>query len=96
MHNQMIEQGVQSPFFGGGKIEIDQDEFNRIHEMLTTGVREAVSRFAQLTRQFVLENGLLNTAQDREILEAFLLSAERPSGDVGLNDLNNIDSFLWT
>ena len=94
MHNQMIEQGVQSPFFGGGKIEIDQDEFMRIYEMLTTGVREAVSRFAQLTRQFVLENGLLNTAQDRETLEAFLQSAERPSGGFGLNDLNNITGTL--
>jgi len=94
MHNQMIQQGVQSPFFEGGKIEIDQNEFNRIHEMLTAGVRDAVGRFAQLTRQFVLENGLLNTAQDRENLEAFLQSAERPSGGLGLNDLNSITGIL--
>ena len=94
MHNQMIQQGVQSPFFEGGKIEIDQNEFNRIHEMLTAGVREAVSRFAQLTRQFVLENGLLNTAQDRETLEAFLQSAARPSGGLGLNDLNSLTGIL--
>jgi len=93
-HNQIIQQGQQSPFFEGGKIEVDQDEFNRIHEMLTTGVRGAVSRFAHLTRQFVLENGFVNTEQDREALEAFLQSAERTSGSLGLNDLKNVTEIL--
>jgi len=84
-HNQIIQQGQRSPFFTGGKIEIDQDEFNRLHEMLTTGVREAVSRFAHLTKQFVLENGFINTEQDRKALEAFL---------PGLNDLKNVTEIL--
>jgi hypothetical protein len=62
--------------------------------MLTTGVREAVSRFAHLTKQFVLENGLINTEQDREALEAFLQNAERPGGSLGLNDLKNVTEIL--
>ncbi|MCL2388597.1 MAG: hypothetical protein FWC89_13780, partial [Defluviitaleaceae bacterium] len=61
VHNQIVQQGGQSPFFEGGKIELDHGEFNRIKEALSAGVREAVSHFAHLTRQFVLENGVIST-----------------------------------
>jgi hypothetical protein len=44
--------------------------------------------------QFVLENGLVNTAQDREALEAFLQNAEHTGEGLGLNDLKNVTEIL--
>ena len=94
-HNQLIQPHQLNPpsFFEGGRIEIGQDEFSSILASLTAGVREAVSHFSHLTRQFVLENGMVNTEQEREILEAFLQNAERPVGFT-IDDLNAINKIL--
>ncbi|MCL2250283.1 MAG: hypothetical protein FWC13_13585 [Oscillospiraceae bacterium] len=60
----------------------------------SASVREAVSHFAHLTRQFVLESGLADLEQDREALETFLQASVRPANGLSFYELNNVNEAL--
>ncbi|MCL2188643.1 MAG: hypothetical protein FWC16_04935 [Defluviitaleaceae bacterium] len=89
-HNHLLAQGMNSPHFNGGPI----DEFSRISDAIAENVRNAVSHFAHLSRQFVLENGTIHTEQDMAILEAFLQSAQPPAGQLSFSGLNTLREIL--
>jgi len=75
----------------GGMPGFSQEQFMQLSERLTVGVEEAVSHFARLARQFVLENGSVLKEQDKALLEKFLRSEQRGQGRLSFDDLRTID-----
>jgi hypothetical protein len=49
---------------------------------------ESTRYFAELTRQFILENGIINTEQGEKALLALLRSAPEPQGGFSFDNLN--------
>jgi len=82
---------------GGEMIAHEKGEKERILDSsraLADGVREATNHFAHLTRQFVIENGIARSEQDRNLLETFLRDSEREEGRFTVDDMNSISNLL--
>ncbi|MCL1842925.1 MAG: hypothetical protein FWF79_03860 [Defluviitaleaceae bacterium] len=94
VHNQLLNQNTTFRFFNDEHVEYDEEKLSNIFSVVTNGIRESIRHFARLTRQFVLENGSVTTAQDHKVLEAFLQSAEPSAKGFTLNDLNSITEIL--
>ena len=92
-HNQMLNQNTTQRFFDADRIEYDEEELNRIFSRVTNGIKESTRHFAQLTRQFVLDNGTI-TERNREALLALLRDAEAPQAGFSFDNLNSINEIL--
>jgi hypothetical protein len=93
LHNKLLERG-QPGMFNGGMIEFDEEQFSNMQERVSTGMRESVSHFAHLIRQFVLENGAVNSEQQQKLLESFLRAAPPSSGGFTFDEFNALSEIL--
>ena len=84
----------QSKMMEHQNISFNRHEFEQTYKNITEGTREAVLYFAQLVRQFVLENGRINSEQDKKALEAFLNEAPRQQGSLSFNNFNSLSEIL--
>jgi len=90
-HNAGIEQGVNEWIkFDSEHITQNTEEISRI----AAAVREAMLHFTHQARQFILENGVINTQQDRENVTAFLQNDQRADGGLTLDQLNTTHSIV--
>jgi len=82
---QMMEQN---------NISFNRDQFNQDVEKIMGGIYEAAIFFAQLARQFVIENGAINSEQDKKALETFLNEAPRQQGSFTFNEFNSVNEII--
>jgi len=94
VHNQLLNQNTTTRFFDEGRIEYDEEKNQQFFSMVTNGIRESMKHFAQLTRQFILENGAITTKRDEEALLTLLRSAPKSQGGFSFDNLNNINEIL--
>jgi len=74
------------------------DKYMNTTEHIRSSIRETTQHFANLARQFALENGTVTTGGQMELLKSFLSAAERPEGSLtfdNLSTLNDIFSRNW-
>ncbi|MCL2226489.1 MAG: hypothetical protein FWB97_02525 [Oscillospiraceae bacterium] len=89
--------GMSATFFTAGPGldgEVPEELLERLEDYVSTteqiisSMREANAHFANLARQFVLENGAVSTADDKDLLESFFRAAERPEGSFSFDELS--------
>ena len=90
LHNAFINEGQSSNLYSGGLIKFDEEKTNDLISKIIEGVREATVYYANLTKQFVEENGQIKDDNSIKLLNAFLENAEREEGKFTYNDLNTI------
>jgi N-acetylglutamate synthase-like GNAT family acetyltransferase len=93
-HNQLLNQNTTKRFFDSAYIEYDKEKINNIFLMVTNSIRESIEHFAQLTRQFVLENGAITTERDEDALLAILRSTPESSRGFSFDNLKSINEIL--
>jgi len=93
LHNAMNSAGVQSNVFAKDYIEYDEEQKRNISNTITDMVRETTVHFAQMTRDFVLENGAIRDESALQLLTQFLQSAEPSEGRFSFNDLQTLNDI---
>jgi len=84
----------QKQMMENNNIQFNRDQFDRDVEKLMVGIYEAAIIFAQLARQFVIENGAINSEQDKKALETFLDEAPRQQGSFTFNEFNSVNEIM--
>ena len=93
IHNGLNNVGIQSNIFAKDYIEYDEEQKRNISNTITDMVRETTAHFAQMTREFVLENGAIRDDNDLQLLTQFLQSAERSDGRFSFDDLQTLNDI---
>ena len=93
-HNATLNAGMSSTMYSGGKItELSDEKKEDIYTKIFESVKEATIHFANLTKQFVKENGKIKDDNDIKLLNAFLENAERPKDKFTYNDLKTFNEI---
>jgi hypothetical protein len=95
IHNQLLSQGFESPFFSSESIDSSLgSEVWKIAEAFASAVQESTRFFAEIVRDFAAENGSLNYARDFEMIEALLRDAGSPNGGFNFDEMTKLREIL--
>jgi|GEM_PF-4225705 len=80
----------------GQKVEnnFDIEEIGRLRDRITNSVNEAANHFAQQFRQFVVENGTINSERQLELLATFLQNSNRGDGQLTFDQFTGVINII--
>jgi hypothetical protein len=95
VHNQTLAQGRESHLFEGGKKEIPSGaETQRIVETFAEALQQSTRFFAEMMREFIVENGILDPAKDYTRVQTLLRGADPPQGGLTFDEMTSLREIM--
>jgi hypothetical protein len=69
---------------------------SKLTQKVVDGMKESAKYFAQLTKQFVIQHGLVNSESSKRLLDNFLMSAPTPKDAFTFDEFSNMKETFKT